>query len=213
MDWSLLHTGKFFSSGTIYYDASDGYYKDSRIMLTEGNVFVNALYDTVTLSGDMYKYKSDEEAYLYVEDTSLRIGLDKAVSFLKDEERNFLLNKFNTARQKCLELCEGEIFSSFVIVVPPYAKVPKHKHSSAQNFTFTYVVSSNHNKPIGSVGLDGLDPIIYPDASEFFCLMDTSIVHNTHRDPEDKNVYIFFVFDGVTFKDHDLTLHQFYTVE
>lgn len=211
MDWTLLTTGKFYSSGSIYYDKSDDMYKDSRMNSAMNPEIRNSLYDTVSLSGDKYKYKSDDDAYLYVEDSSLRVGLDKAVAFLKSTERDFILSAFDRAKKAYLTYCDS-MFSSFAIISPPGTRVPSHRHSNKNNLTFTYIVSSLESPQGNSfIHLEDDNYLMYPhDTREFFCLIDTSLNHGTRRHSDDINTYIFFVFDGITLKSDVLELHKIY---
>lgn len=216
MEWSTLTSGKFFSSGTVMFDPEDQLYKDARLIKAINPEWVSALYDTVTLRSRGYNYKSDDEAYLYVNDSSLRVSLDKAVCFLPEQERTFLLSKFNEAYSKCLEYCESDMFASFVIVTPPGKRAPKHKHSNLNTLTFTYVIRSNDSVVNSGLNIEKADGEMYnipfPTSSDFFFLFDSSTIHGTSRCEDDDNSYIYFVFDGVKLKNNALNILQMYSV-
>lgn len=215
MNWSDLTNGKFYSSGMIMIDPEDGCFKDARFIKAINPEYSACLYDTVALRNKKYQYKSDNEAYLYIKDSSLRIDLDKAVCFLKEAERNYLLNKFHEAYSKCQEFCSEDMFASFMILTVPPKRTPMHKHSGSTNTTFTYVTRNNISSVNSGLNIDienKIEQIPFPNTGDFFFVFDTGLNHGTYRCEEDINSYIFFVFDGVELKNKDVEFLKMYEI-
>lgn len=205
MNWNLLAEGAFFSVGLLVIDNIDGNCKDSRFLIGVehmNNIEYISVYDTVYLSGNSYKYRT----LSIPQRTTVRIGLDKAVGFLKKDEREYLLKKFSTAFAKCLKFCERSMWSSLLIVMPPAAAVPTHIHvappeslTTAQ-LTFTYISSSGHS-PISSALVVGGTKIPFPTTGDSYFFFDSAIPHSVVRGENDTNTYLFYIFDGITLKE------------
>lgn len=217
--WENVTSGKFFSSGTIAYFKNEVKYIDARTLQPDNP---NALWDTVRIAGKKYSYKNDKDAFLYVEDTSLRPCLKQCMSsFLKEPEQQFITNAFNRAYNEMQKHCDG-YFASTMVLSPPKSKIAMHVHSRNVNPTFTYIVSSNTSKPENFIALANPETncnlgnwdikIEYPHCSEFYVLFDSGLMHGTKAIPNDNNYYMYFVFDGVTVTDSELEYNKCYSV-
>ncbi len=113
--------------------------------------------------------------------------------------------------------CGSEYFVSTMLLAKTQNNfLPMHKHATEHQSTFTYVISSNYNKPNTDILVETKDnqtlTLNYPDAKEFFTLIDTGLMHGTQTQSDDNNYYLYFVFDGVTVTNPSLEFHKIYIV-
>lgn len=138
MNWNLLVSGKFYSSGMIYYYPQIKQFKETRDM---DGPCVSKFDTNVLLNIDC-----DDP----VNDGLLKIQFDKALAFLHSTERNFLLEKFYKAFEKCKVLCTEPKLG--YAIISPIDTIVNHTSDSmfvydiSQNGNESYYVS-NHIKP------------------------------------------------------------------
>lgn len=205
--WQNLTSGKFWSSGSMYYTTKYGRYAPADI--------THANWDSGTsLGGKDPIYIPDSQYYFNI--SHVRYSLSQCLTnYLGEAEQQFVTDAYNRAFAKMQKYCNEDYLGSITVITKPNGKVPKHVHAKSKNLTFTYVVSSGTTTPNSTIVLTTPGKpdirIPFPDSNEFFTILDTTKTHYTDVLENDNNYYMFFVFDGITLKNNTLKIHKMYT--
>jgi len=158
MDWKRLLDSKFYAAGLITFDDASQQFKDTRDI---GLNHVPAMYNLkrlLNISGDAEPING-----------FLLHQFDAAVSLMMSAERNFLLDKFQTAVEQLQSLSNNTPTDGLVVVSPVNTFV-----DFGNSNLFVYAVSDNNQD------------------SYYFSNKVKS------RLPDDNSNYIYFVFSGVS---------------
>jgi hypothetical protein len=210
--WHKLTSGKFWASGSLFYlRQGQRFVCDPRIKV--------AGWDTTSSFVDKnYVYTPDDNSYYHLDTLLFKPCARQCITnYLDQDEVKFVTDGFYKAYIEMRKYCNSEYFVSTMLLAKSQNNfLPLHKHATRHQTTFTYVISSNYNKPNSAVVVETQDnktlKLDYPDAKEFFTLLDTGLMHGTQTQPDDNNCYMYFVFDGVTVTDPSLEFHKIYIV-
>lgn len=210
--WHKLTSGKFWASGSLFYlRQGQRFVCDPRIKV--------AGWDTTSSFVDKnYVYTPDDNSYYHLDTLLFKPCARQCITnYLDQDEVKFVTDGFHKAYIEMRKHCDSEYFVSTMLVAKSQNNfLPLHKHAIGHQTTFTYVISSNCNKPNSAVVVETQNnqtlKLDYPDAKEFFTLLDTGLMHGTQTQPDDNNCYMYFVFDGVTVTDPSLEFHKIYSV-
>ena len=220
--WQNIGSGLFWEAGALSWSKQHRRYLNPA---AGTNKLFTSCFDSVCMVKQDYKYKSDDEDTLHLSNFALRPSFRQCVTdYLGPEEQKFLFDAFSRAHAKMLEHCRPTCYLSAVLISGPGSFFPMHNHALKTNLTFTYVVTSGHNAPKSSVLLIDLEnggdvlngsydiKMDYPNQEEFFMVIDSSMHHQTTANPNDKNFYMYIIFDEVELVDTSIELHKIYPV-
>jgi len=158
MDWKLITDGRFYTFGLVRYNKENQQFSDSRI------IGLNEVPATYSLK-HLLKINSFDNG---TDTDALLLEFDAAVAYLLTEERNFLLGKFNLAKDTLKKLSNSTPTNGFVVVSPEGTVVNRKQESQ-----FVYVVKQ------GS------------EDSYYFS-------NEVRAKDDAKCSYVYYIFNGVT---------------
>ena len=225
--WQHLTSGKFWASGSLMWqygndNSSKFINRDPKkdFDVTPQTYF--GVWDLARLGNKEHEIFSDEFLNKTITQvSSLKPCLKHCMSnYLDTESQDFLIHAFLRARNQLKNHCLSEYFHAFAFLTLPGHSVGLHRHyvpSPLSPLSFTYVIRSNQGEVktsylktmwekgqlLNTIGVNFLD------AQEFFMVHNSNIPHGAKTSPEDLNTYLYFIFDGVTPKDH-IELDRFY---
>ena len=210
--WQKLTSDKFWASGSLVYSRQGQRFVFAPLIKV-------ALWDTTSsFINKSYIYTPDEDSYYHLDTLLLKPCARQCVTnYLDQDEVKFITDAFHKAHIEMRKHCGTEYFVSTMLLAKTQNDfLPLHKHAVGHQPAFTYVISSGHNKPNSAIMVETKDnqllKLAYPDAKEFFTLIDTGLMHGTQTQSDDNNYYLYFVFDGVTVTDPSLEFHKIYIV-
>jgi hypothetical protein len=210
--WQKLTSDKFWASGSLFYYSPGQRFVFNSLMKVAG-------WDTTSsFINKSYIYTPDEDSYYHLDTLLFKPCARQCITnYLDQDEVKFVTDAFHKAYIEMRKHCGSEYFVSTMLLAKAQNNfLPMHKHAVAHQPTFTYVISSNHSKPNTDILVETKDnqtlTLNYPDAKEFFTLIDTGLMHGTQTQSDDNNYYLYFVFDGVTVTNPSLEFHKIYIV-
>ena len=223
--WNNLTSGKFWASGSMLWqpgnppkfinrDPKNGF------DVTPQHYF--GVWDLTRTDNKEYATFSDE----FLENTIVKVGSLKPClkhcmsSYLDIGTQDFLTQSFLRARSQLELHCLSDYFHGFMFLTLPGHSTGLHRHyvpKPLSPLSFTYVISSGQNEVktsyLKTAWKDGqlvsTEDINFLNSKESFMVHDSNIPHGAKTLPEDLNTYLYFIFDGVTPKDH-IELDRFY---
>lgn len=223
--WKNLTFGKFLDSGKMTYSISQPSSYRNRIPYTtaendRSSVF--STWDLAKLANKKFSIFPDEyyESYA-VKTDSLKPCLQQCMkNFLDPDTQDFLVKSYNRAVESLNQHCSPEYFHGFALLVEPEYSIGLHTHDIPEPWpplSFTYVISSGHNAVHSSLIKTAWEKqelketylVDFGKSKEFFMVHNSTHPHGAKRSADDKNTYLYFIFDGVTPKSH-ITLDTFY---
>lgn len=210
--WQKLTSGKFWASGSFHY------YRPGQRFVCDPRIKVAGWDTTSSFINKKYVYTPDADSYYYLDTALFKPCARQCITnYLDHDEVKFVTDAFHKAYIEMRKHCSSEYFVSTMLLARSQNNfLPMHKHATGHQPTFTYVISSSHNKPNTDILVETKDnqmlKLNYPDAKEFFTLLDTGLMHGTQTQSDDNNYYLYFVFDGVTVTDPSLEFHKIYIV-
>lgn len=202
MDWKELYTGRFIAGGTFAWENNITKYLNYESMPAHIGV-----YDITEPRRHLEYLSIADELNLEV---SLRPPLFSMLKWVSLATRKGIIEMYERVMQRTTSIF-SDWNSCALIVLPPFTDVHPHSHFNVQKITFTYVISSFHNKNNSIISI-GDRRYIFPDSKEFYFCFDSSKNHSVIRNASDTNVYLFFVFDGVTVIEDKLEIDTIYEV-
>lgn len=193
---------------------------DNGFDVTPQNYF--GVWDLTRLGNKEYEILSDD----FLENTIQKLGSLKPclkhcmTNYLNVKCQDFVTQAFLRARNQLELQCSLEYFHAFAFLTLPGHSTGLHRHYVPQPWSplsFTYVISSNQDQVKTSYlkttwennKLINTAEINFLNAKEFFMVHNSNLAHGSRSLPEDKNTYLYFIFDGVTPKSH-IELDRFY---
>lgn len=222
--WINLTSGKFWASGSHAWRRSYSKYASRKPIDEAGQKSASyfSIWDLARLENRRYDYFPDSymESYGQKNDSLKPCLLNCMQSFLDTSSQEFLMALYSQASRTMKTHCNSDFWHAFAFLTTPGHSVGMHRHDvpeSWSSLSFTYVVSSNHSTVQTSyikTILDNGQPkpnlqIDFPNTEKFYMVHDSTIPHGARSSPDDKNTYLYFIFDGVTPKSY-IELDRFY---
>jgi hypothetical protein len=219
-----LTSGKFWASGAQVWRSGDFKYVSRKLIDEAGqkNASYFSTWDLTRLENRRYNYFPDSymESYGQKHDSLKPCLLNSMQNYLDASSQEFLMALYSQASRTMKTHCNSNFWHAFAFLTTPGHSVSMHCHDVPESWpslSFTYVVSSNHSTVqtsyINTILDNGqLKPnlqINFPNTEKFYMVHDSTIPHGARSSIEDKNTYLYFIFDGVTPKSY-IELDRFY---
>lgn len=223
--WQRLTSGKFWASGlNLWTVGKESKYvpRESLDQTGQKNDGYFGVWDLARLSHRSYDFFPDDYLMSYhSKPDSLKPCLLHCMqNFLDKDSQEFLISSYQQALAALQTHCGSDFWHAFMFLTGPGYSVGLHRHDIPEpwpRLSFTYVISSgdgpvktSYSKTIiENKQIKQVIPINFPNSKQFFMVHNSSYPHGAQSSQDDKNTYLYFIFDGVTPKSH-ITLDTFY---
>lgn len=222
--WTNLTAGKFWASGAQVWRPGENKYMPRSIVDHDGKKSISyfSTWDLTRIGNQNYGYFSDDylESYFNKHDSLKPCLLNCMQSFLEPDTQEFVTDLYSQATSAMQTHCEPEFWHAFAFLTTPGYSVGYHRHDIPKPWSplsFTYVVASQHSavktdyltSTLENGRLQHQSAIVFPNVEKSFMIHDSTMLHGAQSHSDDKNTYLYFIFDGVTPKSH-IALNQFY---